>query len=807
MTIMKNVILCFAVLLIASVSFSQSITGTVKDSRHEPLAGATIRLLNPADSLPLQSASSEVNGRFNFHPSRTGMFILSIDVVGHTPYRQRINLDSMQNQLQLADIMLEPAKAKELTAVTVRSKKPLLEHSVDKTTVNVDAMISAAASNVLEVLSRTPGVSVDNQGSISLNGRGGVLVLIDGRQTYMSAQDLASYLKSLPGATLDKIELIDNPSAKYDAAGNAIINLQLKKNRAAGLTGGVAAGYSQGTYGRQNYSMNLNYHIKKITLFTNAGYNVDKNYSEDLYRRQYYQADGDLSSTVMLDNNQRNKGKSYNFMGGLDYQLSDKTILGFAGNFNHGNRNGQFDYYSETFDPAKQLTGKGYGNTVSQDKRNNYGLNLNIQHKFSRKGQELSGDVNYLHYQSRGQQELENFLEEQPASVVPESRFSYQLPSSIRIYTARADYVQALGKKGKLEAGVKSSFVKNDNTSDYYDKGGMTPEYDPALSNRFIYKENINAAYVNEQQSWGRISTQVGLRVEHTSINGKQPANAATADTSFSRNYVNWFPSVAVSYKLDSVGKKILSVVVTRRVNRPNYQSLNPFLFYRDNYSYSGGNPMLNPQIQNRYELKYQHGQLLNLGLSYNDFRGVILPTTRTEDSLFITRPNNFAKGIMFLLNIGVNVSPAKWWTINSTVRLSRIGLRGTIYSEQLSPNTNVLRWELSNYFTISKKLSAELSSYYASADMNGQTSTSGMYRINAGIQQKLGEKASIRLVMDDIFHSWVYHNRSMGLKQADFIQTNTSDTQRFGMAFTYRFGKAAKSRKRVEEEEKGRAE
>jgi len=250
-------------------------------------------------------------------------------------------------------------------------------------------------------------------------------------------------------------------------------------------------------------------------------------------------------------------------------------------------------------------------------------------------------------------------------------------------------------------------------------------------------------------------------------------------------------------------------LMVSRRVNRPNYQLLNPFLFYKDNYSYSGGNPLLSPQFMSRYELKYRHGQFLWAELSYNDFRKVILQTTRAEDSLFITRPDNYAKGIMFLLSVGVNVSPTKWWSINSTVRLSRIGLRGTIYTEQLSPNTNVLRWELNNYFTINPRLSAELSSYYASADMNGQTSTSGMYRLNAAIQQKIGEKGSIRLVMDDIFHTWIYHNRSMGLKQADFIQTSESGTQRFGLAFTYQFGKkSVKGRKSdAVEEERGRVE
>lgn len=801
---MKNFILCFAALLIAAFAFSQTITGKVKDSHLQPVAGATIRLLNQSDSVLVQTTSSAGNGSFSFQQLHVGRYILSIDVIGQQPYRSPVSVDSIQSNVVLPRIVLQPAGAKELEAVVVKSKKPLLEHSLDKTIVNADAMIGSAASNVLEVLSRTPGVSVDNQGNISLNGRNGILLLINGRQTYMSAQDLSNYLKSLPGAALDKIELIDNPPARYDAAGNAIINLQLKKNRAGGWTGSLATGYAQGKYGSQYYSVNLNYNYKKINLFTNMGYNVDRNYTIDLYDRRYYKESGSLSSSVLLDNNQRSTGRFFNFMGGLDYQLTAKTTLGFVANFNKGKRNGRFDYDSETFDSLQHPAGKGYGNTISLDKRNNLGLNLNLLHKFSREGQELSAEVNYLRYRSNGQQELVNFLDEQPVS-----RFSYQSPSSIRIYTAKADYVQPLNKNGKWESGIKSSWVKNDNTTEYYDKEGAVPVYDPGMSNRFIYQENINAAYINAQQKWGRFSAQAGLRMEHTYINGKQPGNAATKDTAFSRNYVNWFPSMTVGYKVDSAGKKVLSVMVSRRLNRPNYQSLNPFLQYRDNYSYSGGNPSLNPQFANRYEIKYQHGQLLWSSFSYNDFRGVILPITNTEDSLFITRPGNYAKGIAIILGVGLNISPAKWWTINSTTRFSRIGLRG-MNTEQLTPNTNILRWELNNFFTISPKLNAELSGYYASADMNGQSATTrGMYRMNAAIQQKIGEKASIRLVMDDIFHSWVYHNRSMGVKQADFLQTSESGTQRFGLAFSYRFGKKSVKGRRnnAMEEEKGRAE
>jgi len=800
---MRILLLCFALLLSSSLVFSQSVSGVVKNDRSEPLAGATVHLKNVRDSL-IGTVATRANGQFRIENRQQGSFILSVEAVGQLPLR--INIE-ISGDTSINNISLQPAAAKELGNVVVRSKKPLLEHSIDKTTVNVDAMISSSASNILDVLSRTPGVTVDNNGGISLNGKGGVLVLIDGRQTYMSAQDLAAYLKSLPGATLDKIELIDNPSAKYDAAGSAVINLQLKKNRAAGWTGSLSAGYTQGTYGRQNYSGNINYHYKKINLFGNLGHNHDKSFSNDVFHRNYYNADGSIYSSVDLENNQFYQGKSVMGMLGMDYQLTEKTTVGAMANFNAGKRNGKFDYNSISQIREDQLITAGYGNTMTTDKRNNLGLNLNILHKFARKGQELSADANYMRYRTDINQDLSNFLEGDDNSMKLVSTFSYAVPSYINIYTAKADYVQGLGK-GTLEAGVKTSFVNNDNTSDYYDHNNGDPVRNDAMSNHFLYKENVNAAYVNTRQQWGRFSLQAGVRAEQTNIKGHQLANSVAGDTSFSRNYLNWFPSTAVGYKLDSSGKNQLIFMYGRRINRPNYQSLNPFLFYRDNYSYSGGNPMLSPQIQTRYELKFQHGQHWWTGLSYNNFTSVILPVTKVQDSLYITRQENYARGFMVLLNIGVSVSPAKWWNINSTVRLSRMGLRAKFEDVQLSPNTNVLRWEFNNYFTISKKLSAELNSYYASADMNGQNSTGAMYRINAGVQYKIGEKGSVRLIMDDIFHSWNYYNHSIGLIQADYTQVNTSDTQRFGLAFSYRFGKkVSKGKRSVEEEEMGRTQ
>lgn len=764
------------------------------------MAGATVGFTNQKDSAVNHTITTRTDGYFIVSLPE-GEWKIVIDAMGMTQYRSEVKTTG-KTVLQLPVIILQQGSVKELATVITRSKKPLLEHSIDRTTVNVEAMISSSSSNALEVLARTPGVTVDNDGNISLNGRSGIMVLIDGRQTYMSAQDLSNYLKSIPGASLDKIELIDNPPARYDASGNAIINLQLKKKRDAGLTGSLSAGYSQGRYGRQTYAGNLNYNQNKLTWYTNIGHNRDRSFSRDAFHRNYYQENGDLRSSVLLDNDQKYKGASVNIISGIDYQLTSRTSIGAMININTGKRDGDFYYNSTTLSPVHTITAQGYGNTFSVDQRNNLSLNLNMLHKFQKKGYELSADANHMHYRIRLNQDLLNFEKDLSGGSYPVSAFTYVVPSDISIYTAKSDYVQPL-LKGTLEAGFKTSFVTNDNNSDFFDNKASTPEWVESMSNHFIYKENINSGYVNLLQRINRFSLQAGLRAEQTSISGHQLGNSVVADSSFKRSYWNWFPAATIGYKLDSNGTRQISFLYTRRINRPNYQSLNPFVFFKDNFSYSGGNPMLNPQIQMRYELKYQHGQRWWTGLSYNNFTSVILPITTVQDSLYITIPNNYARGYMVLLNIGVSISPVKWWTINSTVRLSRIGLRGSFDNVKLRPNTNVLRWEFNSYFNISKKVSAELSSYYASADLNGQNSTAGMYRINTGFQYKLSEKGSIRLSVDDIFYSWKYNNRSVGLTQTDYTQINTTDTQRLGISFNYRFGKkAAKARKSRDEEE-----
>lgn len=273
---MKTLFTLIILFWIQTVFAQKSITGTVRDIKNEAIPGATIKLLKATDSTLLKGELSNENGKFQLNNLIDGTYVLAITAIGHKPYRSvTLSIDDAHKNIVLPIIVLLPAKDVALKEVVVTAKRPLLERDIDKTIVNVDAMISAASSNTLEVLEKTPGITVSNDGDISLNGKSGVLVLIDGRATYMSGADLAIYLKSLPGGLLDKIELMDNPPAKYDATGSAVINIRLKKNRVGGFTGNISEGYSQGVYGKNNGAINLNYLYKKLNLFTNVGYNIE----------------------------------------------------------------------------------------------------------------------------------------------------------------------------------------------------------------------------------------------------------------------------------------------------------------------------------------------------------------------------------------------------------------------------------------------------------------------------------------------------------------------------------------------------
>jgi hypothetical protein len=662
-------------------------------------------------------------------------------------------------------------KQVQLKSIEIAAKKPLLEQNIDRTVVNVESMISAASSNTLEVLNKTPGVTVDQNGNIQLNGKG-VMVLINGRTTYMSGQDLANYLKSLPGSTLDKIELMDAPPAKYDAGGGAVINLRLKKSTILGLTGNISLSANQGIYARTYNSLNINYNYKKMNWFAGLNVNRDASYDDDKTNRDYFSD----SLSVFLHTRVKGKSTSKGIRLGMDYNASAKTVIGFEVN---AQQRGSIYTRNNTSDASNDSISKGF--TYSDADWKNFSGNVNFLHRFDNKGHELTADASYISYTNNDAQDLNN----------NNDYFYYKLLSDMRIFAAKADYVHPIG----IEAGVKSSFVKNDYDSRYYNEKMMQVD---SNTNHFIYDENINAGYVNFRKKWKRWGAQAGVRIENTNITGRQPGNTAIAPSLYNRSYTQAFPTVFLSYRMDSAGNHTLSWNLGRRVNRPNYQQLNPFVAYENNYTYSTGNPNLRPQTNYRTELKYQYKQWLGLGLQYNWFKDIIFTLSDVENNIYITKPENVAKGYIAMAIVNLSLHPAKWWDLNANIMAGGMKLNGQAYSEKMNAGTLSCRLRLNNQFNLTHGWSAEAVVDYSGRNINGQDVNNARGIFYAGIQKKLwNNKATLKLNAEDLFHTAITKNHSDGVKDSYYTHIGTFDSQKIGVAFTYRFGKETFARKR----------
>jgi hypothetical protein len=796
----------FVFLAIACFGQNRSISGIIKDTRSATLQGAAIRLRSTTDSTFVKMISSDENGGFKFQNLPADMYKLMASYTGLQKFESGVlTLDDKHRQVNLPVIFLQSGKQEELKEVTVTSKKPLLEYEVDKTVMNVEAMISAASSNTLEVLERTPGVIIDPNGNISLNGKNNVLVLIDGRNTYMSSQDLASYLKSLPGSMLDKIELIENPSSRYDAAGGAIINIRLKKNKSLGLTGNISTGMSQGEKTRSNHSLNINYNKKKINIFTNIGLNTEESYNDDFNDRKYYTSTGDLRSHVLINNRFDYHSHGWNGRVGVDYNISSKTVIGLQANLNTRPRKDLQTFRSNAYNSTNILDSSNSGDMKAVFDWKNRGLNLNFQHRFNDKGKELSADLNYIEYETTGSQLFRNYK-----SDLLTNRFSYRLPSSITIHNFKADYTHPMKNRLALDAGIKMSLVKNNNNSGYFD--GLNKQvYEN--SNHFLFDENINAAYVTSRKSWKRLGVQAGLRFENTHLKGKLEENPSYTGTSFTRNFNNLFFSTNISYKLDSIGNHNLGLRYARRINRPNYQQFNPFLVFRDNYSYSQGNIDLAPAYFNDAQLQYRYKQLLTIGFIYGKANDIFFPTTQLAGDKYISKASNIGKGRQLIISINLSFKITKWWQTNINMQGRSLKLWNGLYSENIMVNSIMGRFASYNQFTFSKTLSGDLSVNYNPNDLEPQREVRSKYRIEGGLQKKIiKDKGSLRLSFQDITRGWVQRDFTTNLNGTEEYHRGISDTRRVGISFSYRFGNEKFARKRrhnddAADSEKGRVE
>ncbi len=791
--------------------FSQTtITGLVTDNNHLPIAAASVSLLGK-DSLVIKTSLSNDAGLFTLSQSANGNYLLLVMAVGFKKHYLPVNIRG--SVVKLPAIQLQQAEANELAAVTVTAAKSFTEQKIDRTVVNIDALISNAGSNALEVLEKTPGVMVDENGGISLKGRTGVLVLIDDKPTYLSASDLATYLRSLPSSALDKIELMDNPPAKYDAAGQGgVINIKTKKTKTKGFNGAVSASYGQAVYGRTAESANLNYYTGKVNLFMNAGYNVQKTFRHLEIDRTYLTPGGQISSDFKQANEFTSTSKSPNIKIGFDLYYSPKTTWGIVYTGSASDRNEYRPTFSYVYNASHALDSSIIANNNNTGFFRKNGVNLNYTHRFDSAEKVLSFDMDYIHYASGSDQSFNNNTYLPGGTLKGTQQITAQVPSGISIYAAKADYSRSLPGKGRLEFGLKSSYVNSDNEANYFNVVNGVSTVDFNNTNHFIYKETIYAGYLNLSKEFGRISVQAGVRAENTNGNGHQLGNAYKPDSAFSRRYTSLFPTMFASCKLDSAGDHLLNLSFGRRIDRPGYQDLNPFVFILDKFTAFSGNPFLKPQFSNDIKLAYTYKNRITISAQYIHTTDVQIETIEQNGNVFISRSGNIGKWDYLVLSLNFTAKPAVWWTINTYADLFNYQVyTGQLPSGYIQTKSPYFFAQVNNQYTLGRGWSAEISGFYCSPRQQGQFDKIAFGQFNTGLQKKvLGNKGIIKLSARDIFNTNTSTGFITNIPNVIAHYANQFHNQAIILTLSYNFGKQSNTVKKRKtgsaDSEEGRA-
>ncbi|MBS1664746.1 MAG: TonB-dependent receptor [Bacteroidetes bacterium] len=695
-----------------------------------------------------------------------------------------------------------------LKQVVVTGRAPLIEQKLDKTIIHVDASPTNAGLNALDILGRSPGILLDKDGNISLNGKSSPLVLIDGKPTYLGAADLATLLSGIPGSNLDAVEIMTNPPARYDAAGKAgVINIRTKKLRQQGMNGSLTVGGGMGIHPRSTNSLNFNYHEGKVNFFANYSYSyIDRKSEFHLFRNIRNQQTQAILQSFEQTTLFHPTLQTHTVKTGLDFDISKKTTVGFGvTGLIHPARETNED---TTFilSPARKVDSITVSNSREKSHFNNVAANVNLRQTFSRPGQELTADADYLHYYSGNDQLFDNFFFDPKLNTMhPATNLFVHLPAKIDVYSGKIDYVHPFAHRLRMEVGGKASWVKADNTADYFDGVDVDAPVNSGLTNHFIYKEQIQAGYANLNKEFSRKWTaQAGLRVEHTHTEGIQLVN----NQDFKRNYTQAFPTAFIQYKLNKSNQFVLDY--GRRIDRPSYQDMNPFLYFLDVYTYTAGNPDLRPQLSNTIELKHTYKDFLVSTVSYSRTTDIINNVINQVDSTKVAYllPANVAKATYYSANISFNRSVTRWWKVSAYVQESYNHLKGTLNNAGLDLDKYTFYANINNQFEVRKGLVLELGGFYSTGGLDGTRISRPMGTLNFGAsQQVLDKKGTVRLSVTD-FANILNYDGVVRFQNSDQMTRYKPDTRVVSLSFTYRFNKGKIVKRQVRsgiEEEQGR--
>ncbi len=780
-----------------------SVYGFVTDATHEPLAFANLLLFDAADSTLVKAEYSSEDGSFKMMNIEPGEYWLKASFVGLPDFISEILMVHADKVTELPTVVLEN-NGTELSEVVVTALKPLVEVKPDKTVFNVEGSINATGNTAFELLRKAPGLVVDNNDNIILLGKSGVRIFIDGRPSPLGQDDLVEMLKGMQSDQIEAIEIITNPSSKYEAEGNAgIINIKMKKDKRHGTNANLNLGYTAAIFPKYYGSVGVNHRNKRLNVFGNYTHSTgDRRNFFNLYREQL---------GVVFD--QRNirtaEFANHNFKAGADFFLNDKntlgvTVGGFVSDRSEFN-NGRTEISMVNSDVVDSLL---LAPTTIAGETSNMDYNLNYRFD-DNKGTVWNFDANYGQFRRDGNSYQPNYYTSPDEKIIYTQRiFNSEMPTDINLLSFKLDHERnILG--GKLETGLKFSDVTTDNTFNFYNVEGNSQVLDTDRSNNFVYDEMVNAAYFNYQRQFEKWGIQAGLRAEQTNSLGTLTSVQDNEHDEVKRSYLDWFPSAGVTYQASP--KTTWRLNYSRRITRPSYQDLNPFEYKLDELTYQRGNPFLQPQYTHSVQLTNSYNYRYNTTLSYSyteDFFTEIIDTTETSRSFISSK--NLSSQQVISLNFGAPISIKKWWNVyvnfNAYQQLNRADFgEGKIVDVKV----NAVNFYNQHTFMLPKGLSLELSGFYNSPSVWGGTfRTQSMWGVEAGVKAKvLKGRGNVKVSVGDIFNTmnWSGESDFGGV----YIATSGSwESRRLRVNFSYLFGNEkvkSRSRKTGLEDEKNR--
>lgn len=725
-----------------------SLTGQlINQATKTPLEYATISLYATKDSSLVNGGLTDGEGRFEMLVI-PGEYYAIVQFIGfEDKIIADIQLEKGQHELKLGEIeMAEDAVA--LDEVEVTAERSQMTFKLDRRVFNVGKDLTGAGATAADILDNVPSITVDVEGNVSLRGSQNVRILINGKPSGLVGVGDIEALRRMQGDIIDRIELITNPSARYEAEGEAgIINIILKKDQEKGINGSI--GVNTGFPHNHGASYSLNYRQQNLNFFSNFGISYRKSPGGGFNDQRFFDENGDLESARYTDRDQDRGGLGGNIQGGMDWLIDDKNTLTGSVLYRAGRDNNNSTLTYSDFDSSNDLLGTTVRTDHEKENEHNIETALTFRRSYDKEEREWSVDFRYI---LDNDTERSDFLEEGYLQEAPLIQRSV-ITENERNLLFQTDYVHPIGESTRVEGGLRAALRKIENGYELesQDENGVYI-IDPDFNDELIYDENVYAAYLIAGTEWDAFGLQLGLRSELSDIS----AALIRSDINNDQNYLSFFPSASLTYKLTEENQLQLSY--SRRISRPHFRLLLPVSNFGDRLNLYTGNPNLLPEFSDSYEINYlrylPNGSIM-FGAFYRNTTDVIERVTIPLDSITIRKPINLSERNSYGLELNMSYDLFEWWSFNADASFFRSIVEGDFEGVDYSADTYIWSGRANTNFDIGKKMDLQLSFNYRGPRKTTQGSQQAMYSINVGMSLEiLKGKGTLTLSARDILNT-----------------------------------------------------